>query len=89
MQVILWKLWSLAFLKGYAGVPWTLFSICLLLFVSLFLALVVSLAIAIDMLRLVVCWNDIDSVVVWCVSPSYVVIVDSSLRIASMFDTMQ
>jgi hypothetical protein len=40
---------------------------CLLLFVSLFLALVRCLAVAIEMLRLNVCWNHIEGVEVWYV----------------------
>ena len=44
-------------------------SISLLLFVSMFPAFVRCLAMAIDMLRLVVCWSHIDGVVVWQVSP--------------------
>ena len=44
-------------------------SISLSLFVNLFLAFVRCFAMAIDMLRLVVCWNHVDGVAVWCVSP--------------------
>jgi hypothetical protein len=42
---------------------------CLLLFVSLFLALIRCLAVAIEMLMLNVCWNHIEGVEVWYVSP--------------------
>jgi hypothetical protein len=60
MQILLW---NLAFLKG-CGVPCTSFSICLSLFVNLFLAFIKGRAMAIDMLRLAVCWNHVDGVVV-------------------------
>jgi hypothetical protein len=60
MQILLW---NLAFLKGY-GVPCMSFSICLSLFVNLFLAFIKCRAMAIDMLRLAVCWNHVDGVVV-------------------------
>ena len=62
------KIMDFAFVKGY-GVPWMTLSISLSLFVSLFLAFVRCFAMAIDMWRLVVCWNHIDGVVVWWVSP--------------------
>jgi hypothetical protein len=60
MQILLW---NLAFLKGH-GVPCMSFSICLSLFVNLFLAFIKCHAMAIDMLRLTVCWNHADGVVV-------------------------
>ena len=44
-------------------------SICLSRFVSLFLAFINCLAMAMDMLRLTVCWNQMDGGVVWWVSP--------------------
>ena len=54
-------------------------SISLLLFVSLFLAIVLRcFAMAIDMLRLVICWNRIDGVGVWWE------FLDISLHMASM-----
>ena len=62
-HVSLWKLWNLIFVKGH-GVPWMSLSISMLLFVSLFLAFVRCFAMAIDTLRLVVCWNYIDGVAV-------------------------
>lgn len=49
-----------------------LFSVCS----SRFLALDKCFAMAMDMFRLTVCWNQVDGVVVWCVSPY--VSVDSS-----------
>jgi hypothetical protein len=56
-------LWNLAFLKGH-GVPCMSFSICLSLFVNLFLAFIKCRAMAIDVFRLAVCWNHVDGVVV-------------------------
>ncbi len=56
------------------------FSICLSLFVNLFLAFVKCRAMAIDVSRLAVCWNHVDGVVVRCVSPR--ASVDSSLHVA-------
>ena len=61
--------------------PWMSLLISLLLFVSLFLAFVRCFAMAIDMLRLVVCWNHIDGVAVWWVSP-YEESLDNSLHMA-------
>ena len=59
--------------------PWMSSSISLLLFVSLFLAFVRRFAITIDtMFRLVVCWNHVDDVAVWWVSPESL---DNSLHI--------
>ena len=66
-------------MNGY-GVPWMSLSFCFSLVVSLFLAFIRCRAVAIDMLRLTVCWNHIDGVAVWCVSPY--VSVDSSLHMA-------
>ena len=63
------------------GVAQILLSICMSLFASSFCAFVKYLAIlAIDILSLVVCWNHIDGVVVWSVSPY--VLSYSSLRMA-------
>ena len=78
MQVLIWKLWCLAFVKGYSA-PWISFLICLSLLFSLFLALVKCLAMAVDMLRALVCWNHTDGIAVWCVS-LYVLVEDSSLH---------
>jgi hypothetical protein len=61
MQILLW---NLAFpLKGH-GVPRVSLSICLSLSVNLFLVLVKCRAVTIDVLRLAVCWNHVDGVVV-------------------------
>ena len=49
--------------------PWMSLSVSLVWFVSLFLAFVKCFAMAIDMFRLVVCWNHVDGVAVWWVSP--------------------
>ena len=55
-------------------------SICLSLLVSRFLALTRCLASAMEMLRLTVCWNHIDGVLVWYESPY--VSSESSLQMA-------
>jgi hypothetical protein len=56
-------LWNLAFLKGH-GVPCVSFSICLSLFVNLFLAFIKCRAMAIDMFRLTVVGTM--SMALWC-----------------------
>jgi hypothetical protein len=61
--------WYLRFENGYDVPCMSVSFSCLLLFVSLFLALVRCLAVAIEMLRLNVCWNHIEGVEVWYVSP--------------------
>jgi hypothetical protein len=65
--------------NGY-GVPCMSFVIRFSFCSSRFLALDRCFAMAIDVLRLAVCWNQVDGVAVWCVSPC--VSVDSSHQMA-------